>query len=220
MASFLQLCILLQAGYAPAHSSQSAILRVNAARSRHRAYTTCCPGSQGWFRCFPLLSMLREPGRASKNRQMFFAAPLLYCVIFHCAEGTARGVPSASLSPRSLSLQRGILGRSRRTVRLNLSILLQATIHQQPQFSRLLLYHATLSSQAKRVVCENPHMSTPRSSPVPSKRVLALVHSMLSVHRCISSRMLVIVPPVHSHHSPAVISIYQVRVGSSPSPQV
>ena len=46
-------------------------------------------------------------------------------------------------------------------------------------------------------------MSTPCCKPLPSKRVLAFVHSMLTVHKCISSRMLVKVPPMNSHQSKA-----------------
>ena len=60
-------------------------------RNRYRAATTCCPGSQGSFRCFPLLSMLWEAGRDK-------CFSLLLCFLapsFRCAEDTARGVAGA-----------------------------------------------------------------------------------------------------------------------------
>ena len=45
-------------------------------------------------------------------------------------------------------------------------------------------------------------MSTLFSNPLPSTWVLAFPHSMFVAQKCISSEMLVKVPPVNSHQSP------------------
>ena len=75
-----------------------------------------------------------------------------------------------------------------------------------------------LPSQAKRVVCEEPHMSTPCSSPAPSKWAPALVHSVFScalipfLRGCWCKCQLRV--PTNLQRA---MSNCPVRVGSSPS---
>ena len=154
----------VQARYAPTHSSQSGILSVDATRTvgevdiglpRHAALEV-----KSGFGSFHSCACFLEPGLASKSKQIIFATHLLSCAFFRCAEDSGRRVAghchTLCTIVSSVSIpSAGILGKDCCSVHLNLSVLQQATSHPPPQLSSVLLYHANLPSQAKRVVCEN-----------------------------------------------------------------
>ena len=68
--------------------------RLTCRRSKCRAATSYCPGSQEWFRFFPQLSMFWARNIASKSRQIMFSVPPLSCAIFHVVQVASEGFRS------------------------------------------------------------------------------------------------------------------------------
>ena len=102
-----------------------------------------------------------------------------------------------SLSPQSLSLLRAILDRGRGSVRLDLSILQQTTIHPPSQLDQSCLTVQILTHKPSVLFVKTTHVHIV-SSPVRSNGVQNLIHSVFSVHRRISSGILVKAPPAYS----------------------